>query len=128
MMQPTTVNISWPPENDANGTGSIVLQVHLDGQARQTVQEPKTEPGSAALSEKLAATIIAGNVSGLNLLRYSAIHKSYRLDVDQDLFRPPSILLHTPVKGIGWSASSTASSLPETPNRLHGIFKKPETL
>nr|SVE92869.1 EOG090X01XB [Moina brachiata] len=100
MLQPTTVNISWPPENDGNGSGSLVLQVHLDGQATEPVlQEPKTQPESTAPSEGLQETIIS--------------------DVEQDLFRPPSILLHTPVKGTGWSASSTTSSLPATPNRLH---------
>jgi len=39
------------------------------------------------------------------------------------LFRPPSILLHTPVKGAGgsvagWGAASSVGSLPSTPNRL----------
>jgi hypothetical protein len=45
-------------------------------------------------------------------------------ELDRDFFRPPSILLHTPVKaggsGGGWATASTASSLPSTPNRLQG--------
>ncbi len=42
--------------------------------------------------------------------------------MDRDFFRPPSILLHTPVKAGGsrWDTASTASSLPSTPHRLQG--------
>lgn len=32
MAQSTTMNISWPPEANGNGTGSFVLQVNLNGQ------------------------------------------------------------------------------------------------
>ena len=68
MLQPTTVNISWPPENDGNGSGSIVLQVHLDGQqqAQPVLQEPKVQPESTAPSEDLReATIISGSISAV---------------------------------------------------------------
>ncbi len=52
-------------------------------------------------------------------------------ELDRDFFRPPSILLHTPVKaggsGGGWATASTASSLPSTPNRLQGNLNKIST-
>ena len=36
----TTVNITWPPEEDGNGTGSsFVLQVCLDSQGQKQLQQ-----------------------------------------------------------------------------------------
>lgn len=55
MAQATTVNISWPPEEDGNGTGSFVLQVRLDGQQGQQ-QHPTqndTPPPSIPDPEKM---------------------------------------------------------------------------
>jgi len=109
MAQSTTMNISWPPEANGNGTGSFVLQVNLNGQ-------PPTN------SDHLAAT----NSSDMPLPPLSFIDDKNRLfesphSPDRDLFRPPSILLHTPVKGgsiAGWGAASSVGSLPSTPHRL----------
>lgn len=39
----TTVNITWPPEEDGNGTGSFVLQVRLDGQAQPDPSQPSCQ-------------------------------------------------------------------------------------
>ncbi len=46
--QPTTmVNITWPPEEDGNGTGSFVLQVRLDGQPQQDPSQPSSQSGDS---------------------------------------------------------------------------------
>nr|SVE84114.1 EOG090X01XB [Daphnia pulex] len=44
MAQSTTVNITWPPEENGNGTGSFVLQVHLDGQQQHQQTQNETSP------------------------------------------------------------------------------------
>ena len=69
MAQSTTVNITWPPEENGNGTGSFVLQVHLDGQHphQQTQSETPplpSSPGPIYLSPKRASHIqtAAGNI------------------------------------------------------------------
>lgn len=108
MAQSTTVNITWPPEENGNGTGSFVLQVQLDGQQQQTSPQKDIPTASVSgplyLSPKKGPDIQNGT------------------ELDHDFFRPPSILLHTPVKAggstAGWATASTASSLPSTPNRL----------
>lgn len=53
MAQSTTVNITWPPEENGNGTGSFVLQVRLDGQQQQPPSQNDTPPPSIADPEKL---------------------------------------------------------------------------
>ena len=58
MAQSTTVNITWPPEENGNGTGSFVLQVCLDGQQQQQQHQlsPPTDtpPQSTADLEKMS--------------------------------------------------------------------------
>ena len=44
MAQSTTVNITWPPEENGNGTGSFVLQVQLDGQQQHQQTQNETPP------------------------------------------------------------------------------------
>nr|SVE86608.1 EOG090X01XB [Daphnia similis] len=51
MAQSTTVNITWPPEENGNGTGSFVLQVQLDGQQQQT--SPQKDIPTASVSGPL---------------------------------------------------------------------------
>ena len=52
MAQSTTVNITWPPEENGNGTGSFVLQVRLDGQQQPPSSQNDTPPPSIADQEK----------------------------------------------------------------------------
>lgn len=139
MAQSTTVNITWPPEENGNGTGSFVLQVHLDGQQQQTQNETSPPPSTSSapiyLSPKKASHV--QSAAGKMFIRFfyfffffcnSVLIKFFYFlspkELDRDFFRPPSILLHTPVKaggsGAGWATASTASSLPSTPNRLQG--------
>jgi hypothetical protein len=73
MAQSTTVNITWPPEENGNGTGSFVLQVHLDGQ--QEHQQPQNEtppppstPGPIYLSPKKTSYI--QNAAGKIFIRF----------------------------------------------------------
>lgn len=51
MAQSTTVNITWPPEENGNGTGSFVLQVRLDGQ-QQPPSQNDTPPPSVSDPDK----------------------------------------------------------------------------
>lgn len=60
---PTTVNITWPPEEDGNGTGSFVLQVRLDGQQQQQQPPPQqvssqSDESPPVLLEKLAVPYV----------------------------------------------------------------------
>jgi len=114
MAQSTTMNISWPPEANGNGTGSFVLQVNLNGQP-----PTNNDPLPASSSDHPPIT---NNEMPLDHPMPNKIFQSPH-SPDHDLFRPPSILLHTPVKGaggsvVGWGAASSVGSLPSTPNRL----------
>ena len=51
----TTVNITWPPEEDGNGTGSFVLQVRLDGQQQQTQQPTDQFPSQSGDQSDLSS-------------------------------------------------------------------------
>nr|SVE71533.1 EOG090X01XB [Daphnia similis] len=99
MAQSTTVNITWPPEENGNGTGSFVLQVQLDGQQQQQQTSPQKNMPSSS-------------VSGPHYLSPKK-GPDIQNETDRDFFRPPSILLHTPVKAggstAGWATASTAS-------------------
>ena len=60
MAQSTTVNITWPPEENGNGTGSFVLQVRLDGQQQPPSSQNDTPPPSIADQEKFPNQSAAG--------------------------------------------------------------------
>lgn len=56
MAQSTTVNITWPPEENGSGNGSFVLQVRLDGQQQQQQQQfpsQTTPPPTVSDPDKL---------------------------------------------------------------------------
>lgn len=57
--QSTMVNITWPPEEDGNGTGSLVLQVRLDGQQQQPTLQNDTPPPSVRDPDKPMEPVIA---------------------------------------------------------------------
>ena len=126
----TTVNITWPPEEDGNGTGSsFVLQVCLDSQGQKQLQQKQQQPPNEtppSITDNLPdQTHISPGIDE-KLLSHFRLDFTYYFfsELERDFFRPPSILLHTPVKGgsIGWGAASTASSLPSTPHRLQGFL------
>nr|SVE74979.1 EOG090X01XB [Daphnia dolichocephala] len=110
MAQSTTVNITWPPEENGNGTGSFVLQVQLDGQQHQQQTSLRNDSSPHSIS------------GPFHLSPKKVSHMENGAELDREFFRPPSVLLHTPVKAggstAGWATGSTASSLPSTPNRL----------
>nr|SVE74040.1 EOG090X01XB [Daphnia barbata] len=110
MAQSTTVNITWPPEENGNGTGSFVLQVQLDGQQHQQ---------QAALRNDSSPHSISGP---FHLSPKKVPHMENGVELDRDFFRPPSVLLHTPVKAGGSTAGwATGRWWPITAGHLYDL-------
>nr|SVE74652.1 EOG090X01XB [Daphnia carinata] len=124
MAQSTTVNITWPPEENGNGTGSFVLQVQLDGQQQQTSPQKDIPTASVTsplyLPPKKGPDIQNGTaVSSSFTLTANELHKLFGKDnvmallSDWVFLQPPTDFSPKPGLAPPGSAPTDGLNIPE---------------